>query len=243
MTTIAPSVATGNQLLSRLSPDDAAILAPHLEDHALAQGDIIVAAGDPFTHAWFPDTAVLSVINQLSDGSGVEIGTIGNEGFVGIGAMLNAPNSLHLTLAQIPGKAQRIAIAQLEYAREQSDSLRYALNRYTCAFIGQISQTAACNARHDIEQRCARWLLMSHDRVGDTDTFRLKHEYLAIMLGVRRSGVTIAAGALQERGLIRYRRGIIRIVDRAGQEERACECYQVVRDQFLAPDGFLTPID
>lgn len=235
MTTIAPVVVTGNLLLSRLALDDAATLAPYTEKHALSQGDVIVAAGDEFTHAWFPDTAVLSVINNMSDGSGVEIGTIGNEGFVGIGALLDTPASLHLTIAQIPGMAHRIPVSVLMEARANSDTLRLALNRYTCAFIGQVGQTAACNARHDIEQRCARWLLMSHDRVGDTDTFPLKHEYLAIMLGVRRTGVTIAAGALQARGLIRYRRGIIRIVDRAGLEERACECYQVVRDQFLTP--------
>lgn len=235
MSTIAPVLVTGNLLLSRLAPDDAARLAPYLEEHALTQGDVIVAAGDDFTYAWFPDTAVLSVVNRMSDGSGVEIGTIGNEGFVGIGALLDSPTSLHLTIAQIPGDAHRIAIPVLLAARDQSAALRRALNQYTCDFIGQIGQTAACNARHDIEQRCARWLLMSHDRVGDTDTFSLKHEYLAIMLGVRRTGVTVAAGALQARGLIRYRRGIIRIVDRAGLEERACECYKVVRDQFLTP--------
>ena len=233
MSTIATVLVTGNLLLSRLSPEDAAEFEPHLEQHLLAQGDIIVAAGDDFTHAWFPDTAVLSVINKLSDGSGVEIGTIGNEGFVGIGAMLDAPTSLHLTVAQIPGMAHRLPVSVLAELRSNSDSLRRALNQYTCSFLGQVSQTAACNARHDIEQRCARWLLMCHDRVGDTNTFRLKHEYLAIMLGVRRTGVTIAAGALQARGLIRYRRGVIRIVDRAGLEARSCECYQVVRDQFL----------
>ena len=233
MSTIAPVLVTGNLLLSRLSARDAAELEPHLEEHELAQGHLIVAAGDDFTHAWFPDTAVLSVINRMSDGSGVEIGTIGNEGFAGIGAMLDAPASLHLTIAQIPGVAHSLPIAILVELRAQSESLRRALNQYTCSFIGQVGQTAACNARHDIEQRCARWLLMSHDRVGDTDTFRLKHEYLAIMLGVRRTGVTIAAGALQARGLIRYRRGVIRILDRIGLEERACECYQVVRDQFL----------
>jgi CRP-like cAMP-binding protein len=235
MTTIAPVVVTGNLLLSRLSLDDAASLVEHLEKHVLAQGAVIVSAGDDFTHAWFPDTAVLSVINKLSDGSGVEIGTIGNEGFVGIGALLDSPTSLHLTIAQIPGMAHRISMPVLMEARDASESLRRALNQYSCDFVGQISQTAACNARHNIERRCARWLLMSADRVGDTDTFPLKHEYLAIMLGVRRTGVTIAAGALQARGLIRYRRGIVRIVDREGLEARACECYQVVRDQFLTP--------
>jgi CRP-like cAMP-binding protein len=236
MTTIAPVVVTGNLLLARLSADDAANVAPYLEEQTLEQGDLIVAAGDEFSHAWFPDTAVLSVINRLSDGSGVEIGTIGNEGFVGIGAMLDAPTSLHLTIAQIPGMVHRLPISVLMEMRASSDSLRRALNQYTCSFLGQVGQTAACNARHDIEQRCARWLLMSHDRVGDTDTFALKHEYLAIMLGVRRTGVTIAAGALQARGLIRYRRGIMRIVDRAGLEARACECYQIVRDQFINAD-------
>jgi CRP-like cAMP-binding protein len=219
--------------LSSLSADDAALLAPFLEEVPLAQGDVIVAAGDAFTYAYFPNTAVLSVINNMRDGSAVEIGTIGNEGFIGIGIVLDVPTSLHLTICQIPGLAQRVPAAALANACMASASLRRVFHRCTCAFIAQVGQTAACNARHDIEQRCARWLLMSHDRVGNTDTFPLKHEYLAIMLGVRRTGVTIAAGALQEAGLIRYRRGVIRIVDRAGLESRACECYQVVRDQAL----------
>jgi len=234
MTTIAPVAAAGNLLLAHLSPDDAASLAPFLEEHPLLQGDVIAVAGKPFQYAWFPDTAVLSVINNMSDGSAVEIGTIGNEGFVGIGLVLGEPVSLHFTVAQIPGLARRIPANVLTEASRSSETLRRALHHYTCAFIGQISQTAACNARHDIEQRCARWLLMSHDRVGGVDTFPLKHEYLAIMLGVRRTGVTIAAGALQARGLIRYRRGLMRIVDRAGLEAKACECYQVVKEQFLS---------
>src|SRR4051812_7038801 len=135
MTTITSPVVTGNLLLARLAPEDAACLAPHIEAHELDQGDVIAAAGDVFTHAWFPDTAVLSVINRLRDGSSVEIGTIGNEGFVGIGALLDTPTNLHLTVAQIPGKAHRIPVAVLVRARARSDSLRRELNRYTCAFI------------------------------------------------------------------------------------------------------------
>jgi CRP-like cAMP-binding protein len=237
MTTIAPIGIGANSVLASLSLDDSALLVPYLEEVTLAQGDVIVAAGDEFTYAHFPDTAVLSVINDMEDGSAVEIGTIGNEGFVGIGVVLDVRTSLHLTICQIPGVAQRVPADVLADACMASASLRRVFHRSTCAFIGQIGQTAACNARHDIEQRCARWLLMSHDRVGGGDTVPLKHEYLAIMLGVRRTGVTIAAGALQKRGLIRYRRGIIRIVDREGLEARACECYRVVRDQVLTPGG------
>ena len=233
MTTIAPTGVAGNLLLSGLSPDDAELLVPYLEELSLAQGDVIVGAGDEFTYAYFPDTAVLSIVNNMGDGSAVEIGTIGNEGFVGIGIVLGVRDSLHLTICQIPGVTQRVPADTLADACMTSASLRRVFQRFTCAFIGQIGQTAACNARHDIEQRCARWLLMSHDRVGGGDTFPLKHEYLAIMLGVRRTGVTVAAGALQDAGLIRYRRGMMRIVDRAGLERRACECYRVVRDQFL----------
>ena len=233
MTTIAPTGVAGNLLLSLLSSRDAELLTPRLEELSLAQGDVIVAAGDEFTYAYFPDTAVLSVVNNMGDGSAVEIGTIGNEGFVGIGVVLGVRTSLHLTICQIPGITQRVPADTLEDACMASASLRRVFQRFTCAFLGQVGQTAACNARHDIGQRCARWLLMSHDRVGGVDTFPLKHEYLAIMLGVRRTGVTVAAGALQDAGLIRYRRGIMRIVDRAGLESRACECYQVVRDQFL----------
>ena len=221
-----------NRLLAALAPDDLASLAPHLESVALAIGQVVAEAGAAFSHVYFPDTAVLSVIARMSDGTGVEVGTVGNEGMVGVSVLLNAEASENQTLAQIPGAARRVPAAAFTAVVDARPALRHLLHRYTQAYLTQVAQGAACNRLHGIEARCARWLLMTHDRVGGADTFPLKQEFLAVMLGVRRTGVSIAAGALQDAGLIRYRRGGIRVLDRAGLELAACECYGVVRRQF-----------
>ena len=159
-------------------------------------------------------------------------GTIGNEGFAGLPAYLQADASETNTFCQVPGSVLRLPIDDLIEAAAQNQELRKMLGRYTQSYLTQVSQSAACNRVHDIEQRCARWLLMTHDRVDGADQFPLKQEFLAFMLGVRRAGVTLAAGRLQESGYIRYRRGVIRIVDRDGLESAACECYRIVRRHF-----------
>jgi CRP-like cAMP-binding protein len=158
--------------------------------------------------------------------------TRGNEGLVGLAALLGAEGSESQTLAEIPGTALRLPAAVLVAAVDAQPALRRLLLRYTQAYLTQVAQGAACNRLHGIEARCARWLLMTHDRVGGSDAFPLTQEFLAIMLGVRRAGVSVAAGALQDAGLIRYRRGGIRVLDRAGLEAAACECYGVVRRQY-----------
>ena len=223
--------ATANRLLAALPPDDAAWLAPQLERVTLEIGQVLAAPGAPFAHVYFPETAIASVVNRMADGAGVEVGTVGNEGMVGVAAYLDAEASEGETFCQLPGPALRAPAAVITEAAGRP-SVRRLFNRYTQAYLTQVAQGAACNRLHHLEARCARWLLMTHDRVGGADQFPLKQEFLALMLGVRRTGVSLAAGALQDAGLIRYRRGGIRVLDRAGLESASCECYGIVRRVF-----------
>ena len=224
-----------NRLLETLavvSPGDAAWLAPQLESVTLELGEVLAAATEPFVHVYFPETAVVSIINHMSDGGAVEVGTIGNEGMVGIASFLDADPGQNETVVQIPGTARRAPSSAVADGAHGHPTLRRLLSRYTQAYLTQVAQTAACNRLHGIEERCARWLLMTHDRVGRAETFPLTQEYLAIMLGVRRAGVTLAAGALRDAGLIRYSRGSVHVVDREGLEAASCECYGIVRRHF-----------
>jgi CRP-like cAMP-binding protein len=218
--------------LAVIAPAESAWLARKLESVALVVGDIVAPAGAAFAHVYFPETAVFSAIHRMSDGAAIEVGTIGNEGMVGIAVLLDAETSVNETVVQIPGTAVRVAARWFADRLDARPELRHLLRRYTDAYLTQVAQTAACNRVHGIEARCARWLLMTHDRVGETDQFLLTQEYLAIMLGVRRSSVSVAASALRDAGLIRYSRGAIRVMDRPGLEGAACECYGVVRRHF-----------
>lgn len=224
--------AIRNRLLAALAPDAAAWLEPHLAPVSLDVGQVLAEPGEPFTHVYFPETAIVSLVNRMADGAGVEVGTIGNEGMAGVAAFLEAEAAESQTFCQIPGAALRAPAAVVAEAAGAPPTFRRLLNRYTQAYLTQVAQGAACNRLHHLEARCARWLLMTHDRVGGADAFPLKQEFLALMLGVRRAGVTVAAGALQDAGLIRYRRGGIRVLDRAGLEAASCECYGIVRRAF-----------
>lgn len=221
-----------NRLLRTITSMGYADFDGRLERVDVNVPDMLAKQGDSFTHAWFPETCVISLVNPMTDGSTVEVGTIGNEGFAGLPAYLEADASESDTFCQIPGTALRLPMGDLIKAAAASVPLRRLLGRYTQSYLTQVSQSAACNRIHDIERRCARWLLMTHDRVDGASEFVLKQEFLAFMLGVRRAGVSQAAGRLQEQGLIRYRRGTIRIVDREGLERAACECYGIVRRHF-----------
>jgi CRP-like cAMP-binding protein len=203
-----------------------------LQRVTLDTGYVLAEPGQHFTHILFPESAIISIVNYMADGSGVEVGTVGNEGMAGLPAYLEAEASEGRTFCQLAGVALRAPVATVIQAAHDSDGLRRLLNRYTQAYMTQVSQSAACNRLHSIEQRCARWLLMTHDRMGGGEVILLKQEFLALMLGVRRAGVTLAAGALQDAGLIRYRRGSIRVLDREGLEAASCECYAIVRRQF-----------
>jgi len=244
MTATAPVIAEGsaaerpaaqNRLLATLellAPDDYAWLEPHLTCVSLALGETVADAGQPYAQAYFPITAVMSVICRMMDGGAAEVGTIGNEGMVGVSVLLDAAPSPHETVAQIPGLALVADANVIAEGMRTRPAIGSLLLRYVHEYLTQVAQTASCNRLHGIEQRCARWLLMTHDRVGKAEQFPLTQGYLAIMLGVRRAGVTVAAGALQDAGLIKYHRGGIRVLDRAGLEAAACECYGVVRRHF-----------
>ena len=226
---------SGNRILAALaalSPLEAAWLAPYLEPVQMAHAEILAAVGARFAHVYFPETAVVSVISRMANGDAAEVGTVGNEGMAGISVFLGRGTSPHETVVQVAGAGVRASAAVLSDGAQRHPVLRRLLNQYTQEYLTQVAQTAACNRLHAIEPRCARWLLMTHDRVGGAAEFALTQEYLAVMLGVRRGGVTVAAGALQSAGLIRYRRGGIRVLDRVGLEAAACECYGVVRDSF-----------
>jgi CRP-like cAMP-binding protein len=230
--TVADQRAPKNRLLSALSAGAFGALAPHLERVQLELHQMLARQGERFTHVYFPEGAIISLVNRMTDGGGVEVGTIGNEGMAGLPAYLGAAATESETFCQLAGPAIRLPVPALIDASAMQPELRNLLNRYTQAYLSQIAQSAACNRLHDIERRCARWLLMAHDRVNRAAVFPLKQQFLAEMLGVRRAGVTVAARALQDAGLISYRRGVIRMLDREGLEAASCECYATVRRTF-----------
>ena len=222
---------TENLILKSLPSDIYARLAPHLEPVALESSQIIHKAHDPVSHFYFPDYAIISVVSIMSDGATVEVGVVGREGASGINALLGHDSSPNQSLIQVPGSGLRIKTHPLLTEFKRGGVLQNMLLRYVNSLIAQVSQTAACNRLHTVEERLARWLLMTHDRTHG-DELPLTHEFIAQMLGTRRAGVTGAAIALQTEGFIRYSRGNITILDRAGLEGFACECYKIVKREF-----------
>jgi CRP-like cAMP-binding protein len=221
-----------NQLLRGLSAADYALIVPHLRRVTLGVGEKISDANARTRDVFFPETAVLSLILTMADGAAVEAATVGNEGVVGLSAFLGDGAMSTRCLTQIAGDAQRLPAITLLRVLAESPALGVVLRRYTQAFINQLAQSVACNRLHTIDQRCARWLLMTHDRVGGGDSFDLTQEFLSYMLGVRREGVSGASRALQDLGIITYRRGHISVLDRPGLERAACECYGDTRADF-----------
>jgi CRP-like cAMP-binding protein len=217
-----------NRLLAALPAEEFALVQRELELVRLDQRQSLLEPGQPIVSVFFPETAVVSLVNQMENGSVVEIATAGCEGMVGLCAFLADDTPTVRAFAQIPGIAWRMSVDALARLARTSSAFHRLLLRYTQAFLTQVAQTAACNGTHLVEERCARWLLMTHDRVAD-DEFPLTQEFLAFMLGVRRAGVNVAMRSLYDAGLVRYSRGSVRIVDRAGLEEASCECYRVVR--------------
>jgi CRP-like cAMP-binding protein len=211
-----------------------------LEPIRLEVRHMLLEADKPFRHVFFVQSGVMSVIARGTKKEQLEVATVGSEGMVGLPAFLGSKHSAMTAFAQIPGEALRMPVERFMRHCEEIAQLRQAMLRYTQAFITQIAQNSACNRLHPVQERCARWLLLTHDRV-DSDEFPLTQEFLAQMLGVRRPSVTVAAGALQQAGLIEYTRGSIRVVDRAGLEEASCECYSIVEAEYrrllgAAPD-------
>lgn len=221
----------GNRLLAALPPADYARLRPHLEPVALARGDVLYDVDVPIAHAYFPTGGVVSLVTPLAGGVAIEVAMVGDEGLVGLPVFLGSPTSRGRALVQVPGAALRLPAAHLAALAPAAGPLPALLRRYTQALLTQIAQGAACGRAHGADQRCARWLLLAHDRAGG-DQLPLTHEFLAQMLGVRRATVTEGAGRLQAAGLIRHRRGVVTILDRAGLEAAACECYRVIRGEY-----------
>ncbi|MDQ6779889.1 MAG: Crp/Fnr family transcriptional regulator [Candidatus Eremiobacteraeota bacterium] len=219
-----------NAILSGLEASQAAMVVENGAIVDLRVRDQIYKPDERIDAVLFPLDCVLSVVTRMQDGSQIEVGTIGREGVSAIPLLLGASSTANESYCQVPGRCVKIS-ADLFQALRKNQTFGQLLDRYVQAYVNMLGQLAACNRLHRVYERCARWLLMSHDRVGSAD-IRLTHEYLAMMLGTQRSGVTIAAATLQHAGLIRYAKGVITILNRIGLEGASCECYAVAREQF-----------
>ncbi|HEX8707721.1 MAG TPA: Crp/Fnr family transcriptional regulator [Pyrinomonadaceae bacterium] len=226
-----PRDSIKNHLLAALPNEEYERLLPHLEECTLTLGQAVYEAGEQMEYVYFPSNCIVSLLYTMENGSSAEMGLTGNEGIVGIAIFMGGGTMPNRAVVQSAGLALRIKAKALldEFAR--GSKLQFLLLRYTQALITQISQTAVCNRLHTVEQQLSRWLLLSHDRVQSNELV-MTQELIADMLGVRREGVTVAAGRLQASGAISYLRGRIKILDRHKLEAISCECYQVVKDEF-----------
>ena len=220
-----------NRILKRLPPAVIRRLRKCLKEVALTHGHPLHEPGKPLKYVYFPESGMASIRTVLQDGTETEVATVGREGLVGLSVFLSARTTPRRTVWQLPGTAMRMDAALLRRETRRGGALSDVLHLYAQALFTQFAQLATCGRFHTIKQRCCCWLLMTHDRV-EGDEFALTHEFLAQMLGTRRSGVTVIAGALQSAGLIEYRRGHVTIRNRAGLEKAACECYGIVRGEF-----------
>jgi CRP-like cAMP-binding protein len=225
----------GNRLLAALPSRARLELEPNLEPVELTGGAVLLEAGEPARHVYFPHDGIVSLVTVTASGDVAETASVGREGMIGISAVLGPEAALGRYLVRVSGDAARLASDRLQRLVDRHPAVRALLNAYLRAFILQILQSVACNALHRVEQRCCRWLLTTQDGVGAA-SFPLTQEFLAEMLGVRRSSVSLVAAGLQRRGLIRYHRGRLTIVDRGGLEQRACDCYAAIRRSCDALD-------
>ena len=219
-----------NKLLAALPRHQFDLLAPHLTTVSLEQADVLAEPGDEFDQVYFPQSGMLSLLAVLRDGKAIETATVGREGVVGAMAGLGLYKSLVRVVVQLPMMVSKIPASQFRKAAAQSDAVRNMCIQYNEVLLSQARITAACNALHAVEARFCRWLLQSADRA-ESDTVALTHEFLAEMLGVRRTSVTEVASKIQAGGTISYTRGQITILDRSSLEKMSCECYQTLVDQ------------
>ena len=228
-----------NRLLAALDAEDLELMTSKLVPVILEKGALLYDPGDMIDAIYFPDDCVISLMTLMESGAAIESAAIGREGALGLMAAVSPRQSLTRAIIQVPGRARRITAAHLHLAWEQSAQIRDLIDRHNEALFAHAIHSVACNALHSVEARFCRWLLSCHDRI-DSSTVALTQEFLADMLGVQRTTVTVVARALQESGLIRYRRGMVDILDRAGLEAIACECYRTVRGNYqrLLPDPF-----
>ncbi|HEX6624105.1 MAG TPA: Crp/Fnr family transcriptional regulator [Pyrinomonadaceae bacterium] len=221
----------GNRLLAKLPPEEYQRLLPHLEHVSFALGEVIYESGGRQSYIYFPTTAIISLLYLMENGSSAEMGVAGHEGLVGVALFMGGNTVPNRAVVQSAGTAFRMKTKVLRDEFARGGMFQRLLLRYTQALMTQMSQTAVCNRLHTVEQQLCRWLLLSRDRL-NTDELVMTQELIANMLGVRREGVTAAAGRLQEQGLISYVRGRITILDRRGLETAVCECYKVVKDEY-----------
>jgi CRP-like cAMP-binding protein len=220
-----------NHLLDALPASDYARVASHLELIPMKLGDVLYESGAKLRYVYFPTTSIISLLYVLEDGASAEIAIVGNEGLLGISLFMGGDTTPSRAVVQSAGFAFRLRAQLLKDEFARFGPTMHLLLRYTQALITQMSQTAVCNRHHSVDQQLCRWLLLSLDRLASNE-LSMTQELIANMLGVRREGVTDAAGKLQKAGLIRYQRGRITVVDRPGVEARSCECYQVVKAEF-----------
>jgi len=227
----APRTRTGNRLLDRLPADESSRLLSLAETVSLSNLEQLHQQDAPLPHVYFPKSGVLSSVIALGEGEGVEAATIGNEGMVGIPALLGLDFTTAAMTSQVPGESLRIPTPSFIKALKQGGPLDRVLRRYIAFSLRSAYQAVACNALHAAEERMSRWLLTTQDRVGKRE-FPLTQEFLAEMLGVRRQTVQVVAGTLQTAGFITYRRGLIRVLDREGLEAASCECYEITKTLY-----------
>jgi CRP-like cAMP-binding protein len=220
-----------NRLLEGLGADDLARLRPNLKKVGMTLGDFLHPVGRPIQHVYFPDSGMISMLTVMKSGEQIETAIIGNEGVAGGWVAIDGANANTQTTVQIEGSAWQIATQKFLELYKESDSFRSTINGYQGIILFQAQQSAACHAIHSVEARLCRWLLLAEDLMG-SDNIALTQEFLSHMLGVQRSSVSLCAHTLQKSGLIEYRRGKIKIVDRKGLEECACECYSVIRERI-----------
>jgi CRP-like cAMP-binding protein len=228
--TVAPSYQ--NRVLALLPAAEIKRLSPHLSPVTLKMDRTLQEQGQAIDTVYFLENGVCSIVVTMESGNTVEVGIIGREGFVGLPAVLGTRQSPNRAFMQIAGHGYSVKAKVLQEQAEESNELRILLQRAVQGMLVQTSQTAACNRVHELDERLARWLLMCQDRM-QSDQIPITHEFLAMMLGTRRTSVTVAAGALHKAGLIAYSRGLVTIQNRKGLESAACECYRVVHEEFV----------
>jgi CRP-like cAMP-binding protein len=226
-----PTEPVANRLLAALPRDEYERLLPNLQQVSFSLGEVVYEFAGRLDYVFFPTTSIISLLYTMENGSSAEMGLTGNDGVVGIALFMGGGTMPNRAVVQSAGAAIRMKAKVLQDEFAIGGKFQHLLLRYTQALITQISQTAVCNRLHSVEQQLCRWLLLSHDRL-KVDELIMTQELIADMLGVRREGVTVAAGHLQDAGAISYVRGHIKILDRQKLEETVCECYRVVKDEF-----------
>jgi CRP-like cAMP-binding protein len=220
-----------NHLLAALPPSEFARIEPHLELVTMSLGDVLYESGGQLKHVYFPTDSIVSLLYVMENGASAEIAVVGNEGILGISLFMGGETTPSRAVVQSKGSSYRMPAQHLKLEFNRAGPMMHLLLRYTQALITQMSQTAVCNRHHSVDQQLCRWLLLSLDRLA-TDELTMTQELIANMLGVRREGVTEAAGKLRDLGIIQYSRGHIKVLDRPKLEQHVCECYAVVKKEF-----------